>query len=412
MPEAAATSAAVPSEAGPRTDQLRVLFLTTRDGQSPAAAGGDLVMWAQALYLAERGHAVTMVAGGFPGALRKEVINNIQVVRLRGQLLSLWWRTFFYYMARCRGKYDVVVVEGFGGSRIPRWTPVYVREPIVTEWHQIHRDLFAAQYPKLLRPALNLVERMTALVHRNTILRAHTQEWKDAFPSLGFRPDQIFVVPPSVGEDWLVAGRPGKVTEPRIIWLGKFRRYKCPDHVVRAMQKVVHSVPKARLILAGRHDDRNYEDGLQRLVDKLDLRNNIEFAFDISEEEKRALLHGSRVMALPSSVEGFGIVVLEANACGVPVIASTGVPEGAVREGQNGLRYPFGDVEKLGEYLVSLCLDDPLYKRLSSSSLEFASGFAWLAVGSQYEQILQLAVAERALQRTRFPASSNSNRLA
>jgi glycosyltransferase involved in cell wall biosynthesis len=311
----------------------------------------------------------------------------------------LWWRTFLYYMARCRGKYDVVVVEGFGGSRIPRWTPLYVREPILTEWHQIHRDLFAAQYPKLLRPALNLLERFTAFIHRNTILRAHTQDWKDAFPSLGFRPNQIFVVPPFVGEDWLAAGRPGTVTEPRIIWLGKFRRYKCPDHVVGAMEKVVRLVPRARLILAGRHDDHRYEDSLQRLVDKLDLRNNIEFAFDISEEEKRALLQGSRVMALPSSVEGFGIVVLEGNACGVPVIASSGVPEGAVRDGQNGLRYPFGDVEKLGEYLVNLCLDDLLYKRLSSSSLEFARGFAWQAVGSQYEQVLQLAVAERAARR-------------
>jgi glycosyltransferase involved in cell wall biosynthesis len=165
------------------------------------------------------------------------------------------------------------------------------------------------------------------------------------------------------------------------------------------MEKVVRLVPRARLILAGRHDDRKYEDSLQRLVDKLDLRNNIEFAFDISEEEKRALLQGSRVMALPSSVEGFGIVVLEANACGVPVIASSGVPEGAVRDGQNGLRYPFGDVEKLGEYLVNLCLDHLVYKRLSSSSLAFARGFAWRAVGSQYEQVLQLAVAERAARR-------------
>jgi glycosyltransferase involved in cell wall biosynthesis len=387
-------------QAAPVGRRLRVLFLMTRDARNPGAAGGDIGMWERALYLSERGHAVTVVAGGFPGGARKESIDGIEVIRLGGQLLSLWWRTFFYYMARCRGKYDVAVVEGFGGSRIPRMTPLYVREPIITEWHQIHGDLFAAQYPKLLVPALNLLERVTAFVHRNTIVMARTQEWKDDFPKLGFKPAKIFVVPACIGDDWLAEGRPGRVAEPRIIFLGKFRRYKCPDHVIRAMQLVVRSVPNARLILAGRHDDRKYEATLQKLVDQLGLSNNVDFAFDLSEDEKRELLATCRVMALPSSVEGFGIVVLEANACGVPVVASSGVPVGAVRDGVNGLRYPFGDINALGQRLIDLCLNDQLYARLSSSGLAFASQLSWRTVCSQYEKVLHHAVDDRARQQT------------
>src|SRR2546425_11817064 len=251
MPETARTRVAGAEADARPTRQLRVLCLMPRDGRPPAAAGGDVGLWERALYLAERGHVVTVVAGGFSGAPRREFISGIEVIRLRGQILSLWWRTFFYYMARCRGKYDVAVVEGFGGSRIPRLTPLYVKEPIVTEWHQIHGDLFAAQYPKLLVPALNLLERLTAFVHRNTIVMARTQEWKDAFPRLGFKPTKIYGVPACIGEDWLTEGTAAQVAEPRIVWLGKFRRYKCPDHVIQAMQEVVRSVPKARLILAG-----------------------------------------------------------------------------------------------------------------------------------------------------------------
>ena len=60
---------------------------------------------------------------------------------------------------------------------------------------------------------------------------------------------------------------------------------------------------------------------------------------------QKATLHGY--------VEGFGIVVLEANARGVPVIASDGVPEGAVQEGRNGLRYRFGDIDSLAGIMTS-----------------------------------------------------------
>jgi glycosyltransferase involved in cell wall biosynthesis len=163
------------------------------------------------------------------------------------------------------------------------------------------------------------------------------------------------------------------------------------------MQEVVRSVPNARLVLAGRHDDRKYEATLRSLVDQLGLSNHVEFVFDLSEDEKRALLATCRVMALPSSVEGFGIVVLEANACGVPVVASSGVPVGAVRDGQNGVRYPFGDIDALGKYLINLCLDDQLYSKLSSSGLAFAHGLSWRAVCSRYEQVLHHAANERAV---------------
>ena len=150
---------------------MRVLFLVSRDIRHPSNTGGDIGLWERALYLASVGHKVTLMASRFPGAERREVIDGVEVVRTGG-LLWLWLTTFLFYMRQARGRYDVVVTEGFGGSRIPRLTPLYVREPIITEWHQIHSDLFAAQYPAFAVPFLNLLERLTAFVHRDTILMA------------------------------------------------------------------------------------------------------------------------------------------------------------------------------------------------------------------------------------------------
>ena len=320
-------------------------------------------------------------------------------------MLSLWLRTFLYYRRRCRGRYDVVVTEGFGGSRIPRLTPLYVREPIITEWRQVHRELFAAQYPRGLLPLLNLLERVTAQIHRKTKVLAYTPEGKQAFVQIGFRAENVFVVPVSLREEWL-AQEPGpRGKSPTIMWLGKFRRYKCPDHIVQAMPGIIDKVPNARLVLAGRHDDASYETELRALVGRLSLTKHVEFHFDLTEEEKRALLRSSRVLALPSSVEGFGIVVLEANACGVPVVASSGVPESVVLAERNGLRYPFGDLEALAASVLRLLTDDSLFQKLSDGGLNFAKSFSWQAIGSQYDTAVRAVAAGRTPEST-LPTTS------
>jgi glycosyltransferase involved in cell wall biosynthesis len=375
-----------------RVRNLKILFLATRDWYHPATTGGDNTMWENARYLASVGHEVTFVAANYPGAKKEETLEGIKVVRLGG-IHSLWLRTFLYYVSRGRGRYDAVVAEGFGGSRIPRLAPLYVREPIITEWFQIHRDLFAVQYPGLLNGPLNLLERITAWVHRNTLVQALTEDSQRAFPRIGFKPENIFHVPVSIRDDWLSQPNRSRPTEPTIVWLGKLRRYKCPDHAVRAMTVVVGQVKTARLVIAGRRDDVAYEKELNRLVERLGLDRRVEFRFNLTEQEKRRLIEESRIMVLPSVVEGFGIVVLEANACGVPVIASSGVPEGAVQDGVNGLRYPFGDTQALADRIVQLLQDDALYSRLSQNALKFAQRFSWSLVGAEFERVVSQMTA-------------------
>jgi glycosyltransferase involved in cell wall biosynthesis len=374
--------------------RLRVLFLATRDWYHPATTGGDITLWENARYLASVGHDVTFVAAHFDGASREELLDGIKVIRLGG-IHSLWLRTFVYYLSHGRGRYDAVVVEGFGGSRIPRLAPLYVNEPIITEWHQIHRDLFAVQYPRILNGPLNLLEHITARVHRNTLVRAGTEEWQRAFPSIGFKPENVFLLPVSIREEWLSPSNGHGSTAPTVLWIGKLRRYKSPDHAIRAMVEVVKRIPPARLILAIRHDDAKYERELIELVDQLHLAGHVEFRFNVNEEEKRDLLSAARALVVSSVVEGFGIVVLEANACGAPVIASSGVPEGAVRDGMNGLRYPYGDIAALAAAICKVLQDESLHARLSKAGREFARGFAWRTVGARYADVVENAVARR-----------------
>ncbi len=345
-------------------------------------------MWENARYLASRGHSVTFLAASYRGAKRSEEIDGINVERI-GSLHLLWLRSFIYYLTHARGRFDVVVTEGFGGSRVPRFAPLYVQEPVITEWHQVHRELFAAQYPWFMQLPLNLLELATAWVHRKTALRVGTEDWRFAFGRLGFRADRIYLVPVSVRDDWVGSSPSKPVHDPTIIWIGKFRRYKCPDHAIRSMVKVIERVPSARLLLVGRHDDRKYEAELEALVTELGLSSIVTFEFNVSEDKKKELIAKSRVLVLPSAVEGFGLVVLEANALGLPVVASTGVPEGAVRDHFNGLRYPYGQTDRLSDALLELLSNIPVYDELSSNAINFAAGFSWSRVGAMFEEMVE-----------------------
>ena len=344
-------------------------------------------MWQYARYLASVGHQVTFVAAAFKGAPRREQIDGLNVVRLGG-IHSLWLTTFVRYMSEWRGQFDVVIAEGFGGSRVPRLAPLYVRQPLLTEWHQLHAKLFAVQYPKFLNGPLNLLERVAIWVNRNTHIRAGTDEWRDAFQGAGFKPDNVFVVPVSVPDSLLNANGSPPPSAPNLLWLGKIRRYKCPDHLIEAMPEILRSVPGARLVVAGRSDDRKYTDDLRQLARRLSLGNSVEFRLDLTEAQKTQLLGETRILVVPSVVEGFGIVVLEANAFGVPVVASSGVPEGAVEDGVNGLRYEFGDRRQLATQVVRLLQDQALYSRLSSEARRRTQRYTWSKVGEEYERVV------------------------
>ncbi len=373
---------------------MRALFLVSRDYKSPGAAGGDIQVWEWARYLASRGHKATIVCTRQPGLPEAETAEGVRILRLGGAF-SLPLKAALYYL-RNRKSIDVVYDDVIGGGRLPFLAPLYARKPVIASWHQANSELFAENYPRPLAKAMTLIERVVAFGYRAYPVRAPTEESRQALHrSLGLSLDRIHVVPANIPDDWFAPAPPSEGREPLIVWIGKFRPYKCPLHLVEAMPQVLKAVPGATLVLAGRHDARKYEEALAARIAALGLQDRIDVRFAISEEEKRGLLARARVLALPSRLEGFGIVVLEANASGAPVVASTGVPESAVRHEYNGLRYEFGDIGGLASALSRVLTDDTLHSRLAANGLAFVRQFTWGSVGAQFEGLAKSAMERK-----------------
>jgi glycosyltransferase involved in cell wall biosynthesis len=95
-------------------------------------------------------------------------------------------------------------------------------------------------------------------------------------------------------------------------------------------------------------------------------------------EQKLLELRTAAVAALPSEKEGWGLTVIEANACGTPVVASDsdGLRD-SVKNGETGLLVPHGNPEALADALQSILQDGTLRGRLSKAGIEWARGFTW-----------------------------------
>jgi phosphatidylinositol alpha-1,6-mannosyltransferase len=126
--------------------------------------------------------------------------------------------------------------------------------------------------------------------------------------------------------------------------------YKGIGHLIAAMPAVSEAIPGARLRVVGRGD------GLSRLqaqADKLRLSGIVEFAGYRSDKEIRRDLEQSRLFALPSQKEGFGLVYLEAMAHGRPCLGarSGGVPE--VITPETGVLVEYGDIPGIASAIIA-----------------------------------------------------------
>ncbi|MCK4262075.1 glycosyltransferase, partial [bacterium] len=154
-----------------------------------------------------------------------------------------------------------------------------------------------------------------------------------------------------------------------ILTVSHLVRRKGHANVIRALPRVLEKVPEAIYLIVGRGPE---DDNLRKLAQTLGILDRVVFAGFVSNEEIPLYYNVCQVFIMPSyeikeegDVEGFGIVFLEANACGKPVIGgrSGGVVD-AVVDGETGLLVDPLNTEEISVALVKLLYDESLAERL------------------------------------------------
>lgn len=153
---------------------------------------------------------------------------------------------------------------------------------------------------------------------------------------------------------------------PVVAYFGRKVLHKGIETLIDCMGLIWRECPDARLLLAGQADD-HFAPGMQEHIDQYSAteKQRIINIADFDEEEKGDLYDAADVVAMPSNVDCFGIVYLEAWAGGKPVIACKNTPqETIVRDGIDGLLVEYRNKEQLAEAIVKLFKDEDLRKRM------------------------------------------------
>jgi glycosyltransferase involved in cell wall biosynthesis len=126
------------------------------------------------------------------------------------------------------------------------------------------------------------------------------------------------------------------------------------------------------------------------MISKQKMEKFITLAGKVSEQEKVSILGQSWVAVQPSMIEGWGITVIEANACGTPVIASdiNGLKD-STQHGVTGVLVPVRDVKAMREAMRSLFSSSRMRTKYAQDALAWSSNFQWKHSGAQLDVLLQ-----------------------
>jgi glycosyltransferase involved in cell wall biosynthesis len=159
---------------------------------------------------------------------------------------------------------------------------------------------------------------------------------------------------------------PGNFPEGRVVLtVGRWRadeRYKGMDTLITALPRLLPRWPELQLAAVGDGDDREW---LEDLAEETGVRRHVHFLSGLSYADLAACYAHCEIFALPSKGEGFGLVYLEAMACGKPVIggAHGGAPE-VIDDGKTGYLVAHGDAAQLATAIETLLADPALEQEM------------------------------------------------
>jgi D-inositol-3-phosphate glycosyltransferase len=374
------------------------------------AGGLNVYVVEVARRLAERGVEVDIftravsreqppVAELAPGVLVRHLIagpfEDLDKSDLPGQLCQFTFELLRAEAAHAPGRYDLVHGHYWLSGQVGAVAKERWGVPLVQSMHTLGKvknaSLAAGDTPE---PAVRLRGEDEVVAAADRLIANTVDEARQLVSRYDASPDRVAVVNPGVN---LSLFRPGSQQVARqrlglpadgvvLVFAGRVQPLKAPDVVLRAAAEMIAQDPAlaSRLTIAfvggpsgtGRADP----DGLIELAARLGLADLIRLEPPCPQPELANWYRAASIVMVPSYSESFGLVALEAQACGTPVVAAAvgGLPT-AVRDGFSGVLVDSRDPAAYAQAAASLIAAPDTLARLGAGAREHASRFGWSA---------------------------------
>ena len=177
-----------------------------------------------------------------------------------------------------------------------------------------------------------------------------------------------------------------------LLWLGIFMPHRRLEDAIEAVKRVVSKGTRIRLLLAG--SDRSYPEylrSLKALADRLGLQRIVTFAGKVADEEICDFYAACDAFVFPNDQQTWGLVVLEAMACGCPVLVSQGAGVHEVlTDGDNALLFPPRNPKALAEKIEAFASQPELRRTLAQNGMQLARNtYNWDRFADQISRLCQ-----------------------
>jgi D-inositol-3-phosphate glycosyltransferase len=293
---------------------------------------------------------------------------------------------------RWRGQPPDVAHAHFWMSGIASiWAARNCPVPVVQTFHALGRVKRRYQAGADTSPPQRIgLERIVAQ-QASAIIATCTEEIRE-LAAYGATPDTMYIVPCGVDSDHFAparqAGRPRLV--PRVLTLGRLVPRKGVDTVIATIARI----PAAELVVAGGPDPSRLDDDpevgrLRRVADECGVARRVRFAGRVAHEDVPELLRSADVLVSDPWYEPFGIVPVEAMACGTAVIASAvGGHLDTVQDGVTGLLVPPRNPATLADRIARLLADPGWSRELgAAAATRVRARYSWDRIAADTEAV-------------------------
>lgn len=277
-----------------------------------------------------------------------------------------------------------------------------------------NRNLGVGETPE---PRMRIVGEEQLVARADRLVVSTSDEGEAMVDLYGARPDRVDVVHPGVD---LERYAPGDRSAARrtvdipdadrvLLFVGRLDRHKGPDLLVRSAAAMVRDDPALRgtlrVVVCGGQSDGggSRQRELQALADSLGVADLMDFRASMPPTRLAQLYRAADLVVVPSHSETFGLVALEAQACGTPVVAAAvGGLHTAVADGVGGILVPGHDPDLWGSTLATALRQPRLLQGWAAGAVQHAREFSWEATVADTLAVYRRARRSRVLHVKQF----------
>jgi len=365
---------------------MRILALNWRDPKNPETGGAEIHLHEILKRAVRDGHEVTQISQAVAGLPSEEILDGVSILR-HGRR-----NTFNFSLKRFALSLDIaasfdLVIEDL--CKIPFYSPRWSPVPVLTIVPHLFGTTAYREVALPLALYVNFMESFIPRVYGKCSFVAISDSTRTDLVTRGIPSENIAVVPCGIDTGFYTPGKPDP--EPgTFLYVGRLKKYKGVQLILAALAVLRDAGRNYKLVVLGSGD---YEKELRKTALRMGLEGSVSFMGFVTQEDKLLWLRKAWAAVFPSEKEGWGLTVIEANACGTPVIASDsdGLRD-SVRNGSTGILVPHGSIEDLAAEMNRLAENPSLRSELGRNGLEWASGFNWDVTSDRMIEIMKETV--------------------